>query len=213
MKKVLLGVFIASQIAASSAQQKAGNFLPDDLSYNIEIPAPDQFFQQSLGEWHLTHDQVLNYMKEIARVSDRAILYEYARSYENRPLVHLVFSSLENQGKLDELKELHLQFANGETNTPMDEVPLVVSLNYGVHGNESSATNSSVLTAYYLAAAEGEKIDSLLGNTIIIVDPCLNPDGFTRHSTWANMNQGAMDWGDKNSRHLLFSRYFGTKQW
>ena len=202
MKKVFLGVFIASQIAASFAQEKAGYFLPDELNYNTEIPTPDQFFQQALGKWHLSHDQVLNYMKEIARLSDRAILYEYARSYENRPLVHLVFTSVENQAKLEELRELHLQFANGETNIPIEGVPLVVNLNYGVHGNESSATNSSVLTAYYLAAAEGEKMDSLLGNTIIIVDPCLNPDGFTRHSTWANMNQGAMDWGDKNSRQF-----------
>jgi len=203
MKKVLLGILVLSQVAASLAQEKAGYFLPGDIYYNKEIPAPDQFFHQALGEWHLTHDQVLNYMKEIARISDRAILYEYARSYENRPLVHLVFSSEENQGKLEKLKELHLQFANPELNTPMDGVPLVVSLNYGVHGNESSATNSSVLTAYHLAAAEGEKMDSLLGTTIIIVDPCLNPDGFTRHSTWANMNQGQMDWGDKNSRQFF----------
>ena len=202
MKKVLLGVFIASQIAASSAQEKGVDFLPIEINYKNEIPTPDQFFQQALGKWHLSHDQVLNYMKEIARLSDRAFLYEYARSYENRPLVQLVFTSVENQAKLEELRDLHLEFAYGETNIPREGVPLVVSLNYGVHGNESSASNSSVLTAYYLAAAEGEKMDSLLDKTIILVDPCLNPDGFTRHSTWANMNQGAMDWGDKNSRQF-----------
>jgi hypothetical protein len=202
MKKVLLGILALCQLAASLAQETTGYFLPGDINYNKEIPTPDQFYHQALGEWHLTHDQVLNYMKEIARISDRAILYEYARSYENRPLVHLVFTSEENQGKLDELKELHLQFANPETSPSMEGVPLVVNLNYGVHGNESSATNSSVLTAYHLAAAEGEKMDSLLGATLIIVDPCLNPDGFTRHSTWANMNQGQMDWGDKNSRQF-----------
>ncbi len=175
MRKVIPILFLLV-VSISSAQENLSYFLPDDVTYNAQIPGPDQYFQQPLGEWHLTHDQVLNYMNEIARVSDRAILYEYARSYENRPLVHLVFTSSENHGKLDQLRELHLQFANGETNTAMDGVPLVVSLNYGVHGNESSATNSSVLTAYYLAAVEGEKIDSLLGNTIIIVDPCLNPE-------------------------------------
>ncbi len=202
MKKVLLGIFVLSQLAVSLARETTGYFLPGDIKYKKEIPTPDQFFHQALGKWHLTHDQVLNYMKEIAGISDRAILYEYARSYENRPLVHLVFTSEENQGKLDELKELHVQFSNPETSPSMEGVPLVVNLNYGVHGNESSATNSSVLTAYYLAAAEGEKVDSLLGSTIIIVDPCLNPDGFTRHSTWANMNQGQMDRGDKNSRQF-----------
>ncbi len=65
----------------------------------------------------------------------------------------------------------------------------MVKLGYGIHGNESSATNASVLTAYYLAAAQGDKIEQLLKNSIVLVDPCLNPDGFTRHSTWANMHQ------------------------
>ena len=74
MKKVLLGIIVLSQITASLAQEKMGYFLPGDINYNKEIPAPDQFFHQALGEWHLTHDQVLNYMEEIARISDRAIL-------------------------------------------------------------------------------------------------------------------------------------------
>jgi hypothetical protein len=78
----------------------------------------------------------------------------------------------------------------------------VVNLGYGVHGNESSATNSSVLTAYYLAAGQGEKIDRLLENTIILVDPCLNPDGFVRHSTWANMHQSITDVTSPHSRQF-----------
>ncbi len=200
MKRIFSLLFVVFAISLSSAQEKLDFFLPDDVTYNKEIPAPDQYFKQPLGQWHLTHDQVLNYMKEIARISDRAIIYEYARSYENRPLVHLVFTSEDNQEKLDELKALHLQFANPDENIPIEGVPLVVNLGYGVHGNESSATNSSVLTAYHLAAANGDTMDSLLESTIIIVDPCLNPDGFTRHSTWANMHQSFLASGDNNSR-------------
>lgn len=203
MKKVFPILFFLIFVSLSRAQETLDYFLPGDVSYRQEIPPPDQYFNQRMGEWHLTHDQVLNYMKEIARKSRRAFLYEYARSYENRPLVHLVFTSEENQERLEELKMLHTQYSNPGSSIPVEEIPLVVSLNYGVHGNESSATNSSVLTAYYLAAAEGEKVNSLLETTIILVDPCMNPDGFTRHSTWANMNQGAMDRGDKNSRQFF----------
>jgi len=176
--------------------------LPGDVSYRQDIPAPDQFFKQHLGQWHLSHDQVLSYMNEIARVSHRAHLYEYARSYENKPLVQLVFTSEENHRKLDELKELHRQYSDPETDLPPDGVPLVIRLGYGVHGNESSATNSSVLTAYYLAAAQGEKMDSLLSESIILVDPCLNPDGYSRHTTWANSYQSHVGNGDKNSRQF-----------
>lgn len=202
MKKTIttLGcIFIALMLFS---QEKPGYFLPDDVSYDQNIPTPEEFFGQQLGEWHLTYDQVLYYVKEIARISDRAVLQEYARSHENRPLVHLIFTSPGNHKNLDELKALHLQHADPTENLSDKGVPLVITLGYGVHGNESSATNASVLTAYYLAAAQAEKIDEMLEKSIILVDPCLNPDGFTRHSTWANMHQSEMANGDSNSRQF-----------
>lgn len=202
MKKFITVVVVLFSVFFSFAQEKIDYFLPDDVSYNPDIPTPEEFFNMQVGEWHLTHDQVLYYAKEIARISDRAIMYEYARSWENRPLVHLVFTSTENHQNLDELKQLHYNFSEPGQNIPEEGVPLVVSLTYGVHGNESSATNSSVLTMYYLAAAEGEKIDQLLGSTIVIVDPCLNPDGFVRHSTWANMHQSATANGNSDARQF-----------
>ncbi len=202
MKKIFSALCATFVMCFAYAQEGLDYFLPADVDYDKQIPTPEEFFKQELGEWHLTHGQVLNYMHEIARISDRAIIYEYARSYENKPLVHLVFTSQENQENLEELKALHLKYSHPKEEIPMEGVPLVVSLTYGVHGNESSATNASVLTAYHLAAAQGEKIDKLLGSTIVIVDPCLNPDGFTRQSTWANMHQSTMASGDKNSRQF-----------
>ncbi len=202
MKRIAFTLFVLFPLLISHAQEKMEYYLPGDVDYNKDIPTPEQFFKQELGEWHLTHAQVLDYMREIVRISDRAIIYEYARSYENKPLVHVVFTSPRNHANLDELKHLHARYSDPEANIPVDGVPLVVSLTYGVHGNESSATNSSVLTAYYLAAAEDEKIDKLLGSTIILVDPCLNPDGFTRHSTWANMHQSATFSSDNNARQF-----------
>ncbi|MCK5694223.1 MAG: hypothetical protein KAI08_15275 [Bacteroidales bacterium] len=202
MKKIFTTLCATLVMFFASAQEGLDYFLPGDVTYDLDIPTPEQFFKQQLGEWHLTHEQVLNYMNEIANISGRAIIYEYARSYENKPLVHLVFTSPENHENLDELKTLHSKYSNPDEDIPIEGVPLVVSLTYGVHGNESSGPNASVLTAYHLAAAQGEKIDKLLGSTIIIVDPCLNPDGFTRHSTWANMHQSAIASGDNNSRQF-----------
>lgn len=202
MKKFFATILFVLSILFSNSQEKLDYFLPNDVTYNQHIPTPEQFFGQQIGQWHLTHDQVLFYMKEIARVSDRAILKEYARSWENRPLVNLIFTSPENHKHLDELKAKHLKYADPNEHTDKSGVPLVVTLGYGVHGNESSATNSSVLTVYYLAAAQGNKIDELLEKTIILVDPCLNPDGFMRHSTWANSNQGETVTGDRNSRQF-----------
>ncbi len=191
MIRIITSLVLVFFTLTAFSQEKLDYFLPTDVNYDTKIPTPEQFFKMQMGEWHLTHDQVLNYILEIDRISDRAILVEYGRTWENRPLVYLVFSSPENQQKLDELKQLHFYFSEPGSTLNAEDVPLVVNLGYGVHGNESSATNSAVLTAYYLAAAQGKKIDKLLNNTIILVDPCLNPDGFTRHSTWANMHQSS----------------------
>lgn len=202
MKRFLLGLCATFVMGFAGAQEALDYYLPDNVSYDQEIPTPEQFFKQQVGEWHLTHEQVLSYMKEITRISDRAIMYEYARSHENKPLVHLVFTSEENQKNLDELKSLHARYSDPGEDISPEGVPLVVSLTYGVHGNEASGPNASVLTAYHLAAARGDEMEKLLASTIIIVDPCLNPDGFTRNSTWTNMHQGANAGGDDNSRQF-----------
>ncbi|NQU87750.1 MAG: zinc carboxypeptidase [Mariniphaga sp.] len=201
-KIVFLIILFAFVVLTVSAQEKMEYFLPDNVDYNPKIPTPEQFFNQQMGERHLTHSQVLSYMQEIERISDRAIIQEYARTHENRPLIQVVFTSSENQKNLNQLKELHYKYSEPGTDIEKESIPLVVNLGYGVHGNESSATNSSVLTAYYLAAAQGEKIDRLLESTIILVDPCLNPDGFTRHSTWANMHQSSTEMPYSDSRQF-----------
>ena len=199
---LLIFFFSLATLSYGQAQESMNYFLPAGVSYNPEVPAPEEFFNQPMGKWHLTHDQVLNYMKAIAAISERAVIQEYARSYENRPLVHVIFTSEENHEQLEQLKKLHYNFSEPGQNSRVENIPLVAALNYGVHGNESSATNSSVLTAYHLAAAEGTEIENLLKNTIILVDPCLNPDGFTRHSTWANMHQSKTDVTAGDSRQF-----------
>ncbi|MCW8799303.1 MAG: hypothetical protein OQK71_00100, partial [Desulfobacter sp.] len=85
MKKLIFGILLVVCFVLSGiAQEKLDYFLPDDVTYNKNIPTPEAYFQQQVGEWHLNYEQVLSYMKEIARVSDRAVIQEYARSYENR---------------------------------------------------------------------------------------------------------------------------------
>ncbi|MGC9343208.1 MAG: M14 family zinc carboxypeptidase, partial [Bacteroidales bacterium] len=165
-------------------------YLPENAELNPEVPTPQEITGYSVGDWHFSHDQLLQYAKKIAEISDRAILKEYARSWENRPLVYLVFTDPQNHSKLEEIRLAHIGASKYGRSIDSEEMdPLVIHLGYGVHGNESSASNSSILTLYYLAASEDEWVVELLKNSIIIVDPCLNPDGFTRHSSWINMNR------------------------
>jgi hypothetical protein len=201
MKK--MAFFLAAILTAvvTNAQISLDYYLPKDISYNLSIPTPKQFTGQEVGEWHLTHDKLYFYMQELAKKSERAIWEEYGRSYEDRPLGQLIISSPENIKNIEQLRQQHIQLCDPtkSDNSDIVNMPVFIKLGYGIHGNESSAQNSSALTAYYLIAGEGSKIDELLKNTVILIDPALNPDGMQRHSSWVNFTKSLNNNPDPNS--------------
>lgn len=176
----------------NAQHQKEFKFFPEGISYNADFPTPASILGFEIGTQHVTHDQLLSYMKEMARLSDRITIIETGRTYENRPLIFLTITSPENQANIDEIRKQHLALSDPNISADIDisNMPAVILLGHSVHGNEPSAGNSSLLTVYHWAAAQGAEIDQILANTIILVDPCLNPDGFQRFSTWANSNKG-----------------------
>jgi len=201
MKKSMLPLAVLLITPLLKAQVNLEYYLPKEISYNSSIPTPKQIVGHEVGEWHLTHDKLVYYMQELARISDRAIWEEYGRSYENRPLGQLIVSSPENIKNIEQLRQQHLLLCDPSKsdNSDIKNMPLFIKLGYGIHGNESSGPNASVLTAYYLIAGEGSKIDDLLKNTVILIDPSLNPDGMQRHSTWVNLTKSLNNNPDPNS--------------
>lgn len=182
------------------AQTSIDYYFNEDNNFISEINDPGIFSNYAVGDWHFSHDQITAYAWYIGKNSDRALTYSYAKSWENRQLLSIVFTSPENHKNLDNLLKNHKDAAFSIESTDEKKNPLIIRLGYGVHGNESSASNSSLLTMYFLAAAQGEFIDKLLDECIIIVDPVLNPDGFTRHSTWVNSNRSTNLVSDPQTR-------------
>jgi hypothetical protein len=201
MKRIALLQVALLLSAVMSAQVTLDYFLPKDVNYKKEIPPPKQFTGFEVGEWHLSHDELYSYFLELAKISDRAFWEEYGRSYEGRPLGQLIVSSPDNIRNIEKLRQQHIQLCDPSISDKSDirEMPLFIKLGYGIHGNESSAQNSSVLTAYYLIAGEGKQIDELLKNTVILIDPALNPDGMQRHSSWVNFARSLNNNPDPNS--------------
>lgn len=176
-------------------------YLPTGTTYNPEIPTPQSILGHQVGEWHVSHDKLLSYMKALSESSDRIILEEHARSHEGRPLISLKISSHKNIKNLEELRKKHLQLSDQAKSNGINpaDVPLVVYLGYSIHGDEPSGSNASMLVAYYLAAAQGNDIDSWLENTIIILDPSYNPDGLNRYASWVNSRKSLNLVADPNS--------------
>ena len=180
----------------SNAQLSMDYYLPTDVFYDPEIPTPTDVLGYTPGTWHVSHDQLLAYSRLIAKASDRIIIENYAKSHENRQLIQLIITSPENHGNLDRIVESRKSIKKGQN----EETKLVVQLGYSVHGNEASGSNAALLSIYYLAAARGEKIDKMLAQTVIILDPCYNPDGLNRFASWVNVHKSKVINPDPNDR-------------
>jgi len=165
-------------------------YLPD-VPYNPAIPTPESYLGYQVGQWHASHDQLVGYMRMLDAASDRIQLNEYGRSHENRPLFCLTITTPANQARLDIIRKNRKMMtdpAQSGSINPADQ-PAVVYMGYSIHGNEASGSNAALLVAYYLAAAQSPELDKQLENTVILFDPCFNPDGMQRFSAWVNSHR------------------------
>lgn len=178
--------------SANKGGLEIGYYLPD-LEYDPSIPTPEEFLGWQIGEWHISHDLQQAYLRALAAASDRVVLEEYARSYEQRPLVTLIYTTPKNHKNLEELRQKHLSISKLGTagSDNLKGVPGVLYQGFSIHGNEPSGGNAAPLVAYYLAAAPMSVVGELLENNIILLDPCYNPDGFNRFASWANTHKAS----------------------
>lgn len=204
MRKHFFLLFFYLIYNPAMAQVPLSYYLSQKVRYDEKVPSPEQFLGFQVGEQHVSHDQIVAYMKELARTSDRIKLQEYARTYENRPCLLLTITSTENQKNLENIRKEHLKLSDPaqSASTNPENMPAVVWMGYSVHGNEPSGANANMMVSYFLAAAQGAEVDQLLKNTIILVDPAINPDGIQRFSTWANANRSHTLVSDVNSREF-----------
>ncbi|HRX92774.1 MAG TPA: M14 family metallopeptidase, partial [Chitinophagaceae bacterium] len=204
MRKPFL-LALVSFFYSISFSQDLGYYLPANTSYNPSIPKPKDIIYHEVGEWHITHDRLVNYMKAVAAAApERVKLETMGFTYESRPQVLLIITSPSNHKKLEEIRQQHILLSDPSRSSSVniDNMPIVVWIGHSIHGNEPSGANASLLTAYYLAAAQGKYIDDLLEHVVILFDPSFNPDGLQRFSTWANQHKSKNLVADPASREF-----------
>ncbi len=155
MKSLLLSAFLFFGLPLLVfSQHSLDYYLPDDVSYNEEIPTPKEILGHEVGEWHVTHDKLVSYMYTLAEASDRITLKEYGRTHEHRPLILLTITSPDNHASIDLIKENQNRLSDPEQSGDLDvsNMPAIVKMGYSVHGNEPSGSNASLVAAYHFAA-------------------------------------------------------------
>ncbi|MEL6972126.1 MAG: M14 family zinc carboxypeptidase [Bacteroidota bacterium] len=150
-----------------------------------QLQSPDDFLPHRLGETFTPHHLLVDYFQYIAANSDQVVIEEYGLTPEGRPLMLAIISSPENIAQLEDIRMNNLRRAGLEEGTPdpsMDRA--IVWLSYTVHGNEGAGAESSMGVAYDLTNVSDAETQGWLENTIVIIDPALNPDGFSHYTHW-----------------------------
>jgi len=158
-----------------------------------DLKSPSDFLGYELGTQFSRHHEVVDYFQHVAQTaSTRVKLVEYGQTNERRPLLLAFVSSAENLSNLEALRTEHLRTLKGEGNPNK----AIVWLSYNVHGNESVGTEAAMKTIHALLTDKSD----YLQNTIVIIDPCLNPDGRDRYINWYHQYKNAPFQIDPNSK-------------
>lgn len=210
-KRLLPGILLGWSLWSSQVVQSQPAFplplaLPESVSYDSAIPKPEEVIGHVVGTRHTAPHQIVAYFQAVAAASDRVLVEEHGRTYEGRPLIHAIVSAPENLMRLEEIRRANLRLSDDPasvSDAELARMPAVAYLGYSIHGNEASGSEASLLTLYYLAAARGPEIDSLLAQAVLIIDPMFNPDGRDRFVDWANRNRGRVPVADPQDREHL----------
>ena len=156
------------------------------------LQSPSEFLGYELGSRFTRHHQVVDYYEYIASAApDRVKLEVYGQTNEGRPLMIALLSTPSNMGRLEAIRRDHLQDLGGKGTGET----AIVWMSYNVHGNESVSTEASMQTLYELLTSKS----SYLENTVVILDPCINPDGRDRYVNWYNQYKNTPYQVDPNS--------------
>lgn len=150
-----------------------------------KLLSPKEFLGYEPGERFTRHHRVVEYFQHVASVVPSVALYKYGETYEHRPLVYAIVASAENSKNIEQIRLDNLRRAGMESGVPSTKVA-IVWLSYNVHGNEASSLEASMQTLYELADPGNAKSQQFLKNTVVILDPCINPDGRDRYANFYN---------------------------
>jgi hypothetical protein len=168
-----------------------------------KIQSPSEFLGYQLGDQYTYHYRIVEYFKYIAQASKNVKLQQYGITNEGRPLIAMFIASDDNIGKLEEIRHNNLRLTGIESGNANTNTPAIVWLSYNVHGNEPSSSEAAMLTLYDLVDPANAKTKEWLKNTVVVIDPCLNPDGRDRYVNFYNPVRSAIPDPNPSSREHM----------
>lgn len=158
------------------------------FTYDPAIPTLTQVVGHDHGAEVTSPEEIAVYLRALHQAAPtRTHLVEYGRTWEGRPLHLLAIAAPDRIARLDAIRQDLRRLADPRTLTRADEdalvarTPIVVALLHSVHGNEISPAGAALLEAYHLLAVRNDpRVDVILRDAIVLIDPLQNPDGRAR---------------------------------
>ncbi|UAB76937.1 peptidase [Erythrobacter sp. SCSIO 43205] len=211
-----LSVLLCSTAALA---EPVGYFQVEGVQYDESVPAYEDHAGYEIGERPVRMAEMVSYLRRLAANSDRIVVETIGYSHERRPILSLIVTSPENHANLENIRQTHL--ARLEGRAAPDAAPMVLWLNFGVHGAETSGMEAAVPVVYHFAAAQGAAVENQLSNAVLILTVPFNPDGHTRRidhvdTFWSyadnsDPNDAAHDlWVEARTNHYWFDL---NRQW
>ena len=150
-----------------------------------QLLSPDEFLPHRLGEQFTEHSMLVAYYEHVAANSDRVQLEEFGRTNEGRPQLLAIVSSPANLSRIDDIRLDNLRRAGLAAGKVKNTDPIaIVWLGFSVHGNEAAGSEASMQVLYELADPSNARTGQWLENTVVLIEPSVNPDGYSRYTSW-----------------------------
>ena len=156
------------------------------------ITAPDEFFGHQLGADRILArwDRIVEYFELLEDESDRIQVTNMGPSTEGHPFLLVTISSPENLANLDRIAEISRTLSDprglpeAEIEAMIGEGKAVVSQSLGLHSTEVAGCQTGPEIAYDFVARNDEEALRILDETVLLLLPCINPDGQVWVADW-----------------------------
>lgn len=152
------------------------------------LQSPEQYMGYKIGTRYTRHHKIVEYFRAVAQAKPEMVkLEKYGETNEGRELMLAFIASPENLQKLETIRNNNLGFAGlSSSKAATETAPAIVWLSYNVHGNETSSSEAALMTLWALVDPNNAQSKEWLQNTVVVIDPCINPDGRDRYVNWFN---------------------------
>jgi len=156
----------------------------------VDLQTPAAFLGYELGSRFTPHHRVADYVRHVATRSPAVTVQRYGTSHEGRPLLLATVTTPANHDRLDTIRRANRQRAGLAKGAPQTD-EAVVWLSYNVHGDEPVSSEAALKTLHALADTSNARTQGWLEDTVVLLDPMLNPDGRARYVQWYRQTVGA----------------------